>query len=143
VSSTPVFTAADESERIQAFANIIPSYRKGETTIDLMRRREHSPAGIMDFLFVNLLILGAEQGFERFNMGMAPMAGFQEREEATAEERAIHTFFQNLNFLFSYRGLRAYKAKFATSWEPRYLIYKNALDLPGLAMALNTVSTVK
>ena len=143
IRSTPVFTVADESERIQAFANIIPSYRKGETTIDLMRRREHAQSGIMDFLFVKLLLLSAEQGFERFTMGMAPMAGFREREEATAEERAIHTFFQHLNFLFSYRGLRSYKAKFATRWEPRYLIYQNPLDLPGLAVALNSVSTIK
>jgi phosphatidylglycerol lysyltransferase len=143
VRSTPVFTVADESERIQAFANIIPSYRKGETTIDLMRRREHAPGGVMDFLFVKLFLLSAGQGFERFTMGMAPMTGFREREEATAEERAIHTFFQHLNFIFSYRGLRSYKAKFAAYWEPRYLIYQNALDLPGLALALNDISTVK
>ena len=42
------------------------------------------------------------------------MAGFQEREQASPEERAVHFFFQHLNMLFSYRGLRAYKAKFAT-----------------------------
>jgi phosphatidylglycerol lysyltransferase len=143
VRSTPLFTVSDPDGRIQAFANIIPSFRKGDTTVDLMRRREHTQSGVMDFLFVKLLLRSAEEGFKTFNMGMAPMAGFQEREEATAEERAIHAFFQNLNFLFSYRGLRSYKAKFADIWEPRYLIYQNALDLPGLAVALNKVSTVE
>ena len=42
-------------------------------------------------------------------------------------------FFQCLNFLFSYRGLREYKSKFTTHWEPRYAIYRKPLDLPRLA----------
>ncbi len=143
IRSTPLYTVSEESGRMLAFLNIIPSYREGETTIDLMRRREHTPSGLMDYLFVQFFMLSAKQGFTRFNMGMAPMAGFQEREEASAEERAIHIFFQHMNFIFSYRGLRSYKAKFATSWEPRYLIHHNPLDLPGIAVAINTISTIR
>jgi phosphatidylglycerol lysyltransferase len=142
LSSTPVFTAADASGRVLAFVNVIPSYRKGETTIDLMRRRTDAPNGIMDYVFVKLFLRNRELGFERFNLGMAPMAGFHEREEATPEERAIHAFFQHLNFLFSFKGLHAYKAKFATSWEPRYLIYRSILDLPQVARAIGAVSEI-
>jgi lysylphosphatidylglycerol synthetase-like protein (DUF2156 family) len=47
-----------------------------------------------------------------------------------------------LNFLFSYSGLRAYKAKFASSWEPRYLIYQSPLDLPAVAIAIGRVSEI-
>jgi phosphatidylglycerol lysyltransferase len=71
---------------------------------------------------------------------MAPMSGFQEHEEASPEERAIHAFFQHLNFLFSFKGLLAYKAKFASSWEPRYAVFHSALDLPRFAVALGKVS---
>ncbi len=142
LNSTPIFTAEDSSGHILAFVNIVPSYRRGEAAIDLMRRRIEAPNGIMDYLFVKLFLRNQEQGFEQFNLGMAPMAGFQEQEEATPEERAIHAFFQHLNFLFSFKGLLAYKAKFATVWEPRYLIYKNVLDLPRVAMALSAVSEV-
>lgn len=140
VRSTPVIAAVDKHGIVLAFVNLIavPAYR--EITVDLMRRRAEAPNGIMDYLFVKLFVNAREKGFERFNLGMAPMAGFQEREEASAEERAIHSFFQQLNFLFSFRGLRQYKAKFATSWEPRYLIYRNALELPRLALALRRVS---
>ncbi len=70
------------------------------------------------------------------------MAGFQEKEEASPEERAVHSFFQRSNFLFSYKGLRAYKAKFATIWEPRYAVYRNVFDLPRLALALGKVSEI-
>lgn len=54
----------------------------------------------------------------------------------------MHSFFQRSNFLFSYKGLRAYKAKFATIWEPRYAVYRNVFDLPRLALALGKVSEI-
>ena len=143
VGSTSIVAATDVGGRIVAFVNIVPSYRSGETTIDLMRRRTEAPNGIMDFLFVNLFLESREKGFTRFNFGLAPMSGFAEQDEGSREERAIHAFFQRLNFLFSYRGLRSYKAKFASSWEPRYLVYRNALDLPRLAIALSRISERK
>lgn len=141
--STPVVAAVDQDDRILAFVNLITMQNLKELTIDLMRRRTEAPNGIMDYLFVKLFLYAKEHGYERFNLGMAPMAGFQEHEEATAEERAIHSFFQQLNFLFSYHGLRQFKAKFASSWEPRYLIYSNVLELPRLALALRRVSEVR
>jgi phosphatidylglycerol lysyltransferase len=140
VRSTPLFTAVDADHKILAFVNKVPSYRKGETTIDLMRHRINAPNGVMDYLLVRLFLHEKERGFQRFNLGMAPMAGFQEKEEASPAERAVHHFFQYLNFLFSYKGLRQYKAKFANFWEPRYLIYRNVLDLPRLALALGMIS---
>jgi len=142
LASTPLFTAEDGTGRVLAFVNLVPSYRPGEATIDLMRRRTEAPNGIMDYVFVRLFLRCKEEGLGRFNLGMAPMAGFQEQEEATPEERAIHAFFQHLNFLFSFKGLLAYKAKFATAWQPRYLIYRNILDLPRVAMAISSVSEV-
>jgi phosphatidylglycerol lysyltransferase len=143
IRSTPIFAAADQMGKIQAFLNVISSYRKGETTIDLMRHRIDSPNGVMDYLFVKLFLYNKEKGFERFNLGMAPMSGFMENEEASAEEKAVHFFFHRLNFLFSYSGLRQYKAKFTDLWEPRYLIYRNVLDLPRIAITLTKVSELK
>jgi len=143
VRSTPVVAAVDKDGKVLAFVNLIATPDGKEITIDLMRRRTEAPNGIMDYLFVKLFLYAKERRFERFNLGMAPMAGFQEREVASAEERAIHSFFQQLNFLFSFRGLRQYKAKFATSWEPRYLVYRNALELPRLALALRRVSELR
>ncbi len=142
IRSTPVIAAASSNGELLAFLNVIVM-GKSEITGDLMRRRANAPNGIMDYLFVKLFLSAAQQGYETFNLGMAPMAGFQEREDATVEERAIHSFFQQLNFLFSFRGLHFFKSKFATSWEPRYLIYRNVLELPRMALALRRVSEVK
>ena len=143
VRSTPVFAAVQPDGRILAFVNIIRSYAPGETTIDLMRHRRDAPHGIMDSLFVQLFERQKANGFTRFSLGLAPMSGFREGEEAGAEERAVQYFLQRSNFLFSYSGLLEYKAKFATHWEPRYAIYRNVLDLPRLAIALTRVSGLK
>lgn len=143
VRSTPLAVAVDADGRFLAFVNVIPSYRRGETTIDLMRHRVDIPNGVMDYLFVKLIEHSRESGYERFNLGMAPLAGFQEHEDASPEERAVHFFIHRLNFLFSFAGLRAFKAKFATHWEPRYLIYRNILHLPAVAVALAKVSELR
>lgn len=143
VRSTEICCARDANGTMQAFVNLLPATNRGDIAGDLMRRRVHAPNGVMDYLFVKIFQLKKEQGAKRFSLGMAPMAGFQEREEATPDERAIHSFFQQLNFLFSFKGLRFYKAKFATEWEPRYIIYRNAFDLPRAAFALRKVSQLK
>jgi phosphatidylglycerol lysyltransferase len=97
----------------------------------------------MDFLLVKLLAHSRDRGFDRFSLGLAPMSGFQPTEDAMPEERAIHFFFRHLTFIFSFGGLRAYKAKFATHWEPRYVVYRHVLDLPRVAITLAQVSKIR
>ena len=140
--SKPVLVVLDSQETVLAFINLI-SVDRSELTGDLMRRRSDAPNGIMDYLFIMLFRYSREQGYARVSLGMAPMTGFGEREQATAEERAIHGLFQQLDFLFSFRGLHHYKAKFATSWEPRYLVYRNVLELPRTAFALRRLSEIR
>jgi phosphatidylglycerol lysyltransferase len=139
--SNPVLTVVDAEGTVLAFINLI-SVNRTEITGDLMRRRTDVPNGVMDYLFVKLFEYARKKGYSRVSLGMAPMTGFQEHEEATLEERMIHGVFQKLNFVFSFRGLRHYKAKFATSWEPRYLIYRSSMDLPRIALALRRISEI-
>jgi phosphatidylglycerol lysyltransferase len=143
VRHTPVYAVVDGQGKMLAFANEIPSFRKGEATIDLMRHRTDAPNNAMDYLFTKLFLAKKEEGFAFFSLGMAPLAGFEEREEASLEEHAVHNFIQRLNFLFSYQGLKLYKAKFATRWEPRYLVYRNVLSLPMVARAIAEVSEIR
>jgi phosphatidylglycerol lysyltransferase len=140
--SRPVLVALDRSGTALAFINLI-SVDESEITGDLMRRHRDAPNGIMDYLFIKLFLYARERGFARVSLGMAPMTGFEEREEVTTEERAIHGLFQKLDFFFSFRGLYHYKAKFATSWEPRYLVYRSILELPRTAFALRRLSEIR
>jgi phosphatidylglycerol lysyltransferase len=139
--SKPLLTVVDTTGEVLAFINLI-SVNPSEITGDLMRRRTDAPNGVMDYLFVKLFEYAKERGYSRVSLGMAPMTGFQVHEEATLEERVIHGLFQKLDFIFSFRGLHHYKAKFATSWEPRYLIYQSSIELARIALALRRVSEI-
>ena len=143
IRTTPLYTLVDQSGRMMAFANRIKSYRQGEATIDLMRHRQEAPNGSMDYLFTKLFLQCKQEGFESFSLGMVPLDGFSEREQPSVEERAVHYFIHRLNFIFSYSGLRHYKAKFADRWEPRYILYQSVLTLPKVAIALAKVSEAR
>lgn len=120
-----------------AFVNVIPSYRPGETTIDLMRHQPEAPNGTMDFLFIELQLLLRERGFRLFNLGMAPFAGVGEEPGASREERAAHYLSEQLGRWVSYKGIRSYKDKFGPTWEARYLVYQGGpVGLVKTALAL-------
>ncbi len=142
VRETPVMAAVDPHGRPLAFVNVVPSCRPGEATIDLMRHRSDAPNGVVDFLLVRHLLACREAGFQRFDLGLAPLAGFGPGESPSGEERAIHAVLGRLDFLFSFQGLRRYKAKFASTWEPRFLVFGRRIDLPRLAIALRRVSEI-
>jgi phosphatidylglycerol lysyltransferase len=141
--STPLHAAVGADGRMLAFVNIVSGYGDREAAVDLMRHLPDAPNGVMDFLFTKVLLKSREAGLARFSMGMAPMSGFHESEDPSPEEEAVHYFIQRLNFLFSYRGLRAYKAKYATIWEPRYVAYRRVLHLPLVARAIVAVTELR
>lgn len=140
VKRTPLYVLRDASGHGFAFLNIIPSWPAGHTTIDLMRHRVEIPNGAMDFLFIEVMVALSKEA-RHFNLGLAPLAGVGDRPGATLEERAIHLLYEHLNRFFSYKGLRAYKAKFEPIWEERFLVYEGGP--PGLlnaAIALTRIT---
>lgn len=88
-SPSPTGVSQDENRsrpQIVAFANLLRGPRREELSIDLMRYRSQGPHA-MDFLFASLFFYGKEQGFERFNLGMAPLASVGRFRGAHARER--------------------------------------------------------
>lgn len=117
-------------DEIIAFANIWPSDGLQEISVDLMRHRPDAPNGVMDFLFVEMMLWGRARGFHWFNLGMAPLSGM--------ETRAMNPFWHHFSDLvihigdhfYNFQGLRAYKEKFNPIWRPRYLAARGGLSLP-------------
>ncbi len=56
LNSASMALVKDETGKIIAFANIMPTYTEASISIDLMRHRSDSPSGIMDFLFISLFV---------------------------------------------------------------------------------------
>ena len=98
--------------------------------VDLMRHGEGAPASTMEYLFIELFNWGKENSFSRFNLGMAPLAGLQNRTLAPLWNRAGALLYRHGEYFYNFRGLRQYKQKFDPIWEPRYFASPAGLALP-------------
>jgi phosphatidylglycerol lysyltransferase len=108
-------------DEIIAFANLWQTGNRGELSVDMMRYLPQAPYGTMDYLFVCLMRWGAQQGFERFNLGFAPLAGLVDYREAPFWSRAAAAVFNHGEWFYGFSGLRAFKQKFGPDWVPRYI----------------------
>lgn len=114
--------------RIVAFANILVTETKAESSIDLMRFSPEAPKGSMDYLFVSLLTHLRSEGYEHFNLGMAPLSGLSRRDVAPVWDRIANTFYEHGERFYNFKGLRAFKTKFHPEWQPRYLAVSGGLS---------------
>ena len=124
LAQRPLVVVRDHVGRLAAFVNEVPGVRPGVATVDLMRHRRAAPNGLMDYLFSELMLLLREEGYRWFSLGLAPLAGVGGRPDARLRERAVHQAYEHLRALFSFKGLRHYKAKFEPEWEERFLVYQ-------------------
>ena len=116
--------------RVVAFANLWRGQPGDELTVDLMRYSAQAPDNVMEYLFVQLMLYGRAEGFSYFNLGMAPLAGLENRALAPLWNRVgalVYRFGENF---YNFQGLREYKEKFDPIWEPRYLASPGGLMLP-------------
>ncbi len=84
----------------------------------------------MDYLFIELMLWGQAQGFEWFNLGMAPLSGLEAHPLAPAWHRVGNFIFRHGEHFYNFEGLRRYKGKFDPAWEPRYLVARGGIALP-------------
>lgn len=124
---------------IVAFANVLMSAARQELSVDLMRYRRTAPRGMMDYLFVELMLWGQREGFASFNLGMAPLAGMASHPLAPAWQRAGVLLFRHGEHFYNFEGLQAYKAKFAPRWYPKYLACPGSFDLPRVILDVATL----
>lgn len=145
LDESPVAVMRDASGEIQAFANLMPTGEHVMTSIDLMRESPHAPSGIMDGLFVFLFDLCRDEGYQTFNLGMAPLSNVGLSEFSFIEERLAHLIYEYGSSIYSFQGLRAYKEKYVTTWQPKYLAYRRRASLVftmlQLVLAINRRAT--
>jgi len=136
ISRTDVAVIKDETGHIQAFANIWKTDAKEELSIDLMRYHPDSPKGIMDFLFSELMLWGQVQHYQWFSLGMAPLAGLEQRPLSPLWHKIGATIFKMGDQFYNFEGLYQYKAKFEPDWQPRYLAAPAGMSVPYILMLI-------
>lgn len=128
-----------QGERLVAFANLWTSEGREELSIDLMRTSVNAPAGLMDYLFLRLFLWGKEQGYGRFNLGMAPLAGLESRALAPLWTKIGAFLFRTGESYYNFQGVRQYKSKFDPSWEPRYIAFPGGISLAPVLANITTL----
>jgi phosphatidylglycerol lysyltransferase len=116
--------------RIVAFANLWAGDNREELSIDLMRHRLEAPPGVMEYLFIRLMLWGREQGYRWFNLGMVPLAGLADHALAPWWDRIGTLLFRHGEHFYNFQGLRHFKEKFNPAWSPRYLASPGGLAVP-------------
>lgn len=125
--------------RIVAFSNVWTSGGAEEVSVDLMRHRLDAPAGVMDYMFLNLILWGQQQGYKFFNLGMAPLSGLENRSLGTVWNRVGALTYRFGENFYNFQGLRQYKEKFDPIWEPMYIASPGGLALPRILTNLATL----
>lgn len=126
-------------DEVLAYANVLASADQQELSIDLMRHVNTAPHGVMDQLFIGLMLWGCDQGFDWFDLGMAPLSGLENRQLAPLWHRAGGLLYRHGEHFYNFEGLRAYKDKFDPVWRPKYLASPGGLALP---VILTNVATL-
>lgn len=136
----PLAMAYNQGEPV-GFANLWTTEAKTELSIDLMRYDpEKSPGGVMDFLFIELMQWGKSQGYQSFNLGMAPMSGMSKHPLAPYWNKLGQMLFAKGNRFYNFQGLRRFKEKYQPQWRPSYLVSQSGLKLPRILA--NTASLI-
>lgn len=115
--------------RIVAFADLWTGSGR-EFSIDLMRYSTDAPRAVMEYLFIELMLWGRANHFERMSLGMAPFSGLEARTLAPRWHRLGGLLYRHGEHFYNFHGLRMYKEKFDPIWEPRYLATPAGLALP-------------
>ncbi|MDX2234890.1 MAG: GNAT family N-acetyltransferase [Hyphomonadaceae bacterium] len=114
-----------------AFATLWTTPDRAWAAIDLMRYDPASaPHGTMDFLITECLLWAQKAGFERFDLGMAPLSGLAEEPNAPLFAKLGRLVYEQGGAFYNFDGLRKFKEKFDPEWEPRYLAAPGAWSLP-------------
>jgi phosphatidylglycerol lysyltransferase len=125
-------------ERIVAFANLWTA-GSAELSVDLMRYGEGAPKGVIDYLLIECMLWGKAQGYEWFNLGMAPLSGLEDHPLAPAWHklgRLVQRYGENF---YHFEGLRKFKEKFSPEWRPRYLAAPGGWSLAGALVDVTTL----
>lgn len=130
INRAPVAVLTNKEGQIAAFTTLMPVYQPGFISIDLMRYHPDGPSGIMDAMLLHLFEWAKQEGYEFFNIGMAPLSNVGISPHAFWSERAAAVIFNNVRYMYSFSGLRKFKEKYKPIWSGKYLAYRKTNSLP-------------
>ncbi|WP_102273084.1 phosphatidylglycerol lysyltransferase domain-containing protein [Cytobacillus massiliigabonensis] len=126
VSLFPIALLHGPAGNIIAFATLATDY-KNTITIDLMRKYSDSPYGTMDVLFIHIFHWAKNNSYQTCSLGMTPLSNVGTCKHSFTSEKLIRLVYLYGNSMYNFKGLKEFKSKFTSNWEPKYLAYKKTI----------------
>lgn len=136
LTDTWLAAAVDPAQgRVEAFITLVPVWGRHGWALDLMRRRDDAPPGVIEFLIVHCVEAARERGDEMISLSLSALAK-TEADPADAGDRTRAFLMEHLRRFYDFEGLFRWKSKFSPEFEPRYLVYADPMALPRVVYAL-------
>ncbi|WP_344940193.1 phosphatidylglycerol lysyltransferase domain-containing protein [Sphaerisporangium flaviroseum] len=122
---------------IRAILHFVP-WGAGGISLDLMRRDRDADPGLNELLIVKALQAAPALGVTRVSLNFAMFRSALARGERLGAGPVLRAWRGILVFLsrwFQIESLYKFNAKFKPYWEPRFLVYPTARDLPRIGLA--------
>jgi lysyl-tRNA synthetase class 2 len=132
-----VAVMAFQGDRMRGFLHFGPWGTTG-LSLDLMRRDRDADNGLNELLIVAALRACPSFGVSRVSLNFAVFRSALERGERLGAGPVSRLWRELLVFAsrwFQIESLYRFNAKFRPVWEPRYVCYPAARDLPRVALA--------
>ncbi|MEU9093675.1 phosphatidylglycerol lysyltransferase domain-containing protein [Streptomyces sp. NPDC048428] len=122
---------------LKAVLHFVPWGTDG-MSLDLMRRDRAADPGMNELLIVASLQAAPRLGITRVSLNFAMFRSALARGEKLGAGPVLRVWRGLLVFLsrwFQIESLYKFNAKFRPRWEPRFVVYRNARDLPRISLA--------
>ncbi len=106
-------------------------------TLDLMRRADGGFRATMEFLIASSCQWFKKDGAEFVSLSGAPLArSATDAGGESAVEKFLDTLGEQLEPVYGFRSLHAFKGKFQPRFSPMYMAYRDEADLPRIGIAI-------
>jgi lysyl-tRNA synthetase class 2 len=132
-----VAVTAHRDDRLSAVLHFVPWGPDG-LSLDLMRRDRAADPGLNELLIVAALRAAPELGVRRLSLNFAVFRSALERGGRLGAGPILRLWREALLLAsrwFQIESLYRFNAKWRPVWEPRFICYRRAADLPRVAIA--------
>jgi lysyl-tRNA synthetase class 2 len=125
----------DADGRPHGFLHFAVSRPGCALSLSSMPRRCDVPNGFTEWLIVEAIAWARANGYARVSLNFAPFAQLFARTDLSPRERAVRTVLERLKGWFQLDNLLHFNEKFFPEWQPRFVVYERARDLPRVGVA--------
>jgi lysyl-tRNA synthetase, class II len=132
-----VWVAARQDGVVRAFLQFVPWGQDG-MSLDVMRRDSTADAGVNELMIVEALKAAPGLGVAQVSLNFAAFRSALERGEKLGAGPILRIWRRVLLIASRWlqiESLYRFNAKFQPRWQPRFLVYPTASDLPRVGLA--------